>query len=120
MADEEKPKSLFGELLKEAAKVPAPTQPMAVPQLSGIVDMARAKAWFDKHWKEPVICPVCRSGTWTIGAYFSVIHTSTPSNPLAPVWPYVQVACNTCGHTLFFNAVSMGLWSPYTPVTQNG
>jgi hypothetical protein len=92
-----------------------PTQPKATPQLSGIVDMARAKAWFDKQWVEPVTCVVCRNTTWTIGAYFAVLQTATPPNPLAPVWPYVQVSCNTCGHTLFFNAVAMGLWSPWVP-----
>jgi hypothetical protein len=102
------------DFLAAAAKVP--NQPQSIPQLSGIVDMARAKAWFEVHWKDPVQCPVCHTDKWTIGAYIAVMHTSHAPNPQAPVLPYIQVQCNECAHTMFFNAVAMGLWAPYNPM----
>ncbi len=78
--------------------------------------MARAKAWFEIHWKDPVQCPVCRTEKWTIGAYYAVMQTAVPPNPLAPVLPYIQVQCNECAYTMLFNAVAMGLWAPYNPL----
>lgn len=87
----------------------SPQTPPPQPSVPKKVDMARAQAWFQQHWKAPVTCPVCKNSAWTITEDFAVLQ---PASPTSGVLPYVIVACNTCTHVLMFSAVGMGLWPP--------
>jgi hypothetical protein len=74
------------------------------------VDFALASAWFAQHWSEPRNCPVCKQATWGIAPTFAQIPVSPMGLQTPPrTNPCVAVVCRTCGNTLFFNAVIMGL-----------
>ncbi|MEN6559274.1 MAG: hypothetical protein ABFD52_00680 [Acidobacteriota bacterium] len=72
------------------------------------------KKWFEDKWKEPVICPVCREGTWIIADH--VVTTLRSGQNTAFVggitYPQVMLICKKCGLTLYFNAVMMGVVKP--------
>jgi hypothetical protein len=74
------------------------------------VDFARASAWFAEHWPEPRICPICKQATWGMAPTFAQVPVSQLGLHMPPrTNPCVAVACRTCGNTLFFNAIIMGL-----------
>lgn len=76
-------------------------------------DQEKARQWFAIHWKEPVVCPVCRTDNWTVGDHV-VQSARWAQNMFAPpAYPFVMVACNSCHHTLLFNAVPMGIVPVY-------
>jgi hypothetical protein len=77
---------------------------------AGQVDFARASAWFAEHWPEPRICPVCKQTSWGVAPTFAQVPVSQLGLHMPPrTNPCVAVACRTCGNTLFFNAIIMGL-----------
>lgn len=82
---------------------------------TGVVDNAVANAWFNDHWKQPRQCPVCSQSTWGVAPTFAHIPLTQVGKGLVgtyqPVqtFPCVVVTCRTCGNTLFFNAIVMGL-----------
>lgn len=77
-------------------------------------DQALAREWFRLHWKDPVICPVCKSTSWTFGSHV-VQMTRFATNAFVQgttVFPYLPVTCNSCSNTLFFGALPMGITAP--------
>jgi len=81
----------------------------------GAVDEAAANRWFTQYWPEPRRCPVCTNKEWgLISNFVNMPLEPVGTNPVGtyqPVrtTPFVAVICRTCGNTLFFNAVIMGL-----------
>jgi hypothetical protein len=70
--------------------------------------------WLKKKWKAPPKCPVSQDNNWIIGD-----HVVTPMNYAGGglvvggrVYPQVMLICGTCGHTMLFNAMVMGLFPP--------
>jgi hypothetical protein len=80
-------------------------------------DFVKIQEWWTKHWKVPVTCPVCKTSGWSTGTH--VVQMPRWGNPqnytAAPVYPYIQVICTTCSHTLLFSAVTMGITPPHPP-----
>jgi hypothetical protein len=75
---------------------------------SGWVDVGFATRWFAEHWKDRT-CPVCRQNDW--GILEQLVQVPVGARvPIAPQeYPGVLVVCRTCGHTLLFSAVRMGV-----------
>jgi hypothetical protein len=63
-------------------------------------------------------CPICGSNQWLVGDHLVQPVTLGPNNSLmlsGPGYPQVMLI-STCGHTLFFNAVILGV----LPAQQEG
>lgn len=75
------------------------------------------REWFARHWNGPVQCAVCKGTEWTFGTHVLRMPREAPDAyaPFTYVFPYLPVNCNTCGHTLFFGAVTMGLFDGAPP-----
>jgi len=67
----------------------------------------RAMEWLNKHWNTPKSCPICKNNNW--GASDSVLEVREFHQGYLvygrPVYPLFLVTCNTCGYTMFFNAL---------------
>jgi predicted nucleic-acid-binding Zn-ribbon protein len=85
-----------------------------VPDTTGAltaVDVEKVKSWFNVHWKGSVVCPVCKNMTWTYSPHI-VKAPRWASDAFAAgtvAYAYLPVSCNTCGHTIFFNANTLGI-----------
>jgi hypothetical protein len=66
--------------------------------------------WITTVWREPVICPVCKSWSWTTGEPLDLPsrHTMGRGHTVMPV------SCDTCAHTMFFNLVTAGIYDGVT------
>ncbi len=76
-------------------------------------EQGRAAAWIAKHHKDH--CPSCGEGPWIVPEHLVQPVTLGADQSLVlggPGYPQVMLLCRTCGHTLFFNAVVMGLIKP--------
>jgi ribosomal protein S27E len=74
-------------------------------------EQALAQAWFAKHWQGAVSCPICKSTAWTTASHVVQMPRLAMDafTPATTTYPYLPVACNTCAHTIFFNAARMGI-----------
>lgn len=86
----------------------------AMPDATGKLtpeDEQKTRLWFARHWKAPVVCPVCKSSTWTQAGH--VVQMPRWSSDVllgqAPTYPVLPVYCNTCAHVLFFGTPQMGI-----------
>jgi len=80
----------------------------------------KAKAWLEKHWLEPRTCPTCRQNAWVVGdrlVSFPALKYEEGKDMWEAsegvVYPHVLTICTVCGHTLFFNAVAVGIWQAW-------
>ena len=64
--------------------------------------------WFQDHWKFQPKCPISGDNNWRIGERV-VDLVSHQEVSIALTYPKVPVMCMTCGYTLLFNAVVMGI-----------
>lgn len=62
-------------------------------------------------WKEKRDCNICfNPTTWSIGSVVEVKEFNEGNHcPGAAITPLVQVTCDTCGNTVFFNAIVLGV-----------
>src|SRR6266699_2231850 len=73
-------------------------------------DYTKINAWWASHWEVPVVCPVCKSQTWTTIPHLVITHRHAADGLFgSPAYTFVVMTCTTCGHSLFFSAVMMGL-----------
>jgi hypothetical protein len=77
--------------------------------------------WINARWTNPdKRCPICTQNTWTVGAVFEVREFEGGNlvlggnNNIIPMFP---VACTTCGHVYWFNALLTGVVQP--PAQEN-
>lgn len=80
-----------------------------------IVDRVKVTDWLRENWKGATLCPICAADNWSVGDH--VIEIRVFQGKLQHVgggnlYPYVQLICGTCGYTIFFNAIIMGLVDP--------
>jgi hypothetical protein len=77
-------------------------------------EKTKAIAWLKEKWKEPSNCPISKDNNWTIGDHvitpFVIGNGGAISANVA--YPHVLLICKTCGHTILFNAVMMGIFPP--------
>jgi len=70
--------------------------------------------WWGQHWKDPVICPVCKTTDWSLASHLvNVQRFATDANASnTPTYPHIIVTCKFCAHSMFFNAVQIGIAAP--------
>jgi hypothetical protein len=69
----------------------------------------RMAAFLKEKWNPPVICPICDSDSWTFGDVVDVpVRDPDTGDYPIPTYSLVPVFCDTCGYSIFFNAVSAG------------
>jgi len=75
-------------------------------------DKEKVQKWLKEKWKASSNCPISGDNNWIIGDY-----TVTPMNYGArqamiggQIAPQVMLICSSCGYTLYFNAMLMGLF----------
>ena len=77
-------------------------------------DLAYIQGKLDSYFNRPLLCPVSLDRNWLIQPVIVVppryASGVSPGNEI--VYPAVPVSCATCGYTMFFNAVQIGLYSP--------
>jgi hypothetical protein len=81
-------------------------------------DNEKIQNWWNQHWKGPVTCPVCKTTEWTVAPHVVNIQRhaidATVANTVS--YPHILVTCKSCAHSMFFNAVQIGI-SPHRPVS---
>lgn len=85
-----------------------PTKPPETTPAS-LVD--RFNRWLaEKHVGLPH-CPVSQDGNWALADHVVELRRYEKGSLYVggPVYPMVMVVCKTCGYTMFFNAVLIGL-----------
>lgn len=88
-----------------------------MPDINGNLspeDNAKIQQWWSSHWKAPVVCPVCKTSEWGQAAHV-VNFQRYAVDAFAPntvSYPHIVVSCKSCGHSMFFNAVQIGVAAP--------
>ena len=77
-------------------------------------EKTKINQWLKDKWREPMICPISKDNNWMIGNGAVVPINMTKNGPKlgGNVFPQIMLICKTCGHTLFFNAVMIGIFPP--------
>lgn len=67
--------------------------------------------WWSQHWQDPVTCPVCKTTDWVIAGHLVNIqrHPADANASNTPTYPHIIVTCKLCAHSMFFNAVQIGI-----------
>ena len=83
----------------------------AIPDKIVGLDLDKATAWLEAHWKEDKDCQVCGNDQWHIVDKVVEVRAYGEGqlNHNGPLYPLMSVLCTTCGNTLFFNARFAGL-----------
>ncbi len=64
--------------------------------------------WVREKWKDGK-CPICKSTNWfPEGRITEILQSKTYSEDPSS-YPSVHVICYTCGYTMTFNAIIMGI-----------
>jgi RNase P subunit RPR2 len=75
--------------------------------------------WWSQHSKDAVICLFCKTTDWRIAGHLVNIQCdavdANASN--APSYPHIVVTCKSCAHSMFFNAVQIGI-AAYVPTAR--
>lgn len=77
------------------------------------------KAWITSHCSGALVCPVCSMQHWSLPTHLVRTMKFLQSGGIqlgGETHPLVLLTCATCGNTLAFNAIRMGLVQ--RPVTQ--
>jgi hypothetical protein len=88
-----------------------------MPDEHGLLNKAdndSIQRWWDQHWKEPVICPVCKTTDWSLSSHLvNIQRFATDTNASnTPTYPHIIITCKFCAHSIFFNAVQIGIAVP--------
>jgi hypothetical protein len=77
-------------------------------------DNQKIQDWWTQHWKSPVICPVCKTSEWTVAPHVVNIQRYAMDAAAANTvsYPHIAVTCKKCAHSMFFNAVQIGISPP--------
>ena len=67
--------------------------------------------WLNHNWQGQKLCPICQKNNWNISDTVYEIREFQGGGLVVggPVYPTIGVICNVCGHTLFFNALKLGI-----------
>jgi hypothetical protein len=85
-----------------------------MPDSAGILsleDNQKIQRWWVQQWKAPVVCPVCKTSEWTQAPHVVNIPRHAVDAYVADTinYPHIAVTCNSCAHSMFFNAVQIGV-----------
>jgi predicted nucleic-acid-binding Zn-ribbon protein len=77
--------------------------------------------YIDQKWPEPKACPICKNTDWylsdTIFEIREYFEAAFKTSGLA--MPLIVLACKTCGYTILFNAISIGIIEPNKKEVRN-
>lgn len=77
------------------------------------IDLARATGWLNQNWKGTQKCPICTNTKWNVSDELVVVTFYTGRalsiGGQQELLPFMMVTCDTCGHTLLFDAIKAGL-----------
>lgn len=80
-------------------------------------EKTKAVVWFGQRHK--LHCQVCGNNNWVVGDHLVQPITLGPNMNLMlggiVGYPQVMRVCTICGHTMFFNAVIMGILPASSP-----
>ncbi len=78
------------------------------------IDREKAIKWLNEKWKGDKLCPVCKTNSWDLPEILGEVRQFQGGGLVVggPVFPVFPLTCKTCGHTLFFNALVMGIIQP--------
>jgi predicted nucleic-acid-binding Zn-ribbon protein len=71
-------------------------------QRAKIIDVIKSKS-------PKGLCPGCGNQQWTLAQDVCWLKTSDPASPQVSVLPSIALVCETCGMTLFYNVMRLGL-----------
>ena len=88
-----------------------------MPDENGLLSKAdndSIQRWWDLRWQDPVICPVCKKTDWSLTSHLvNVQRFATDADASnAPICPHIIITCKFCAHSMFFNAVQIGVAAP--------
>lgn len=65
-------------------------------------------------------CPICRHTQWTVNNLVAEMREFQNGDLIlggdSAIMPFVSITCNNCAHTLFINAIQIGLIQPQNDV----
>ena len=74
------------------------------------VDIQKAIAWIDEHWKGQKTCPICANTRWGIADTVGEVQMmDLNKEPTERVYPLIILTCHTCGYAVLFNATVIGM-----------
>lgn len=83
---------------------------------NGLTKKEREKVviWISERKKaeHEIICSICKNEHWSVAEHLVVPLTVAQGLiqiGKGPTYPMAMITCNKCGHTLFLNAVKVGL-----------
>ena len=86
-----------------------PPLPPSVPPY-GKIDRQKVLQWLISKFGNVPTCPMCHTNSW--GMSDDMVITPAIAQPVgvAPTitYPFVAMACNNCGYSMFFSAVILG------------
>ncbi len=73
-------------------------------------EMQRIIEWLQTHWVGGQHCSICGHTDWLVNDRIFHLQEYLPEFPQPPVsHPVVPVICRNCGHTVYFNAIHLGV-----------
>lgn len=68
----------------------------------------------NKKWKGGFFCTVCQENDWAVHESLSELREFNQGSLVVggPIIPIASITCNSCGHTMHFNAIKAGLIEP--------
>ena len=85
-----------------------PIQPPSRPPKE--LNQQKASEKFAEFWKDPVVCPACKTNEWYFGPNLEhLFHLSELGTPNISIVTTVPVFCKKCGYIMLFSAEHLGL-----------
>src|ERR1041384_5773082 len=78
----------------------------------------KAVAALNGIWRQPRRCEVCHQTDWSITPTIFELrefHGGDINLAASELLPLIAAACTTCGHTIMFSAIKLGIVTPGTP-----
>lgn len=76
-------------------------------------DYKAIKTWLEQKWSGDHTCSVCGKTDWYISPHYVAAPVTSKSGEGVifggEFYPHVSIICANCSHTVFFNAIMMGL-----------
>jgi DNA-directed RNA polymerase subunit RPC12/RpoP len=73
-------------------------------------EIAKIGKWLNEKTSENLVCPSCKHKEWSIVGHVVIPLIYGDGAYIGPqAYPQIMVACTNCGHTMFFNAVKLGI-----------
>ncbi len=69
-------------------------------------------AWLESHEKQPRVCQLCGSTNWLLAEHVVQPLRYGPQIYGGVAYPQIMLISQPCGHTLYVNAVMIGLYPP--------